>query len=139
MDYQALLHRHDHEIYGEFPPGVDWRNVLQRMQRCVEELAAVLGVDLEPDWSAQDANFWCEMWLPLESGEMALIRFSSFGDMVAVIEDDTVPNRVLDQAQQVFAQHGFVYVPYAVLDAPYTGCAPAGTIATWWDRFFDYY
>jgi hypothetical protein len=138
MDYQELLHQHDHELYGEVPPDFDWRKARRRMETCIAELVAVLGVDLEPDWDSQDASFCCEMWLPLESGAMALIRFSSFGDMVTVSEDNPVPGSVLGQAQQVFSQHGFVCVPYAVLNTPYTGCAPPGTIATWWIRYFDY-
>jgi len=137
MDYQALLHRHDHPTHVESPPKFDWRKARRCVEKCVAKLVAVLGVDLVPDWDSQDASFCCELWLPLESGAMALIRFSSFGDMVTVAEDNPVPNSVLGQAQQVFAQHGFVYVPAAVLDTPYTGCAP-GTIATWWIRYFDY-
>ncbi len=85
------------------------------------------------------SDFCCEMYLPLESGERALIRFSAYGEMVSVSEEDPVSEDVLRRLQQAFAQHRFVYVPYAVLNVPYTGSLRFSTIVTWWDRFFDYY
>jgi hypothetical protein len=133
MDYQTLLLRHDR------PPHFDWRKTRPRIERCIATIEAIFGTQFDPEWGAQDADYCCEMYLPLEADERVLIRFSAFGEMVSVSEEEPVPEDVLCRLQQAFAQHRFVYVPYAVLNTPYTGCLQFSTIDTWWDRFFDYY
>jgi hypothetical protein len=87
----------------------------------------------------QDASFHSEITLPLENGLVACIRFSNFGDMVSVSDGNPVPNATLQLLQELFLHHGYVYVPAAVLDAPYSGRNPGVTgIRTWWIRYFDW-
>jgi hypothetical protein len=141
VDYQELLHRYDSHTHWECPPDFAYREAQSRFNQFVADLSAALGVEIGADTngSIQDASFHSQIFVPLPAGRLALVRFSYFGDMVTVSDDEPVPEEMLQLLQQLFAQHRYVYVPAAVLSTPYTGIAPGiGGIDTWWIRYFDW-
>jgi hypothetical protein len=141
MDYLALLRRHDHPTHWEYPPGFDYRAATERFARFVEELSAKLGVSLRAETGVhiQDASFHSQVFLPLPGDGHALIRFSNFGYMATVSDDDPVPEPTMDAVVGLLAKHGYVYVPAGVLAQPYSGSNPGVTgIDTWWMRYFDW-
>jgi len=106
-----------------------------------QPLAATLGVAprAETGVHIQDASFHSQMFLPLPGDRHALIRFSNFGDMATVSDDEPVPEPTMAVVRELLARHGHVYVPAAVLAQPYTGSNPGVTgIDTWWIRYFDW-
>jgi hypothetical protein len=141
MDYLDLLRRHDHSTQWEYPPGFDYLAATGRFARFVEELCAKLGVALRSETGAriQDASFHSQVFLPLPGDQHALIRFSNFGDMAAISDDEPVAEPTMAAVVGLLAKHGYVYVPANVLAQPYTGSNPGVTgIDTWWIRYFDW-
>jgi hypothetical protein len=141
MDYLELLRRHDHPTHWEHPPGFDYRAATERFARFVDELSAELGAAprVETGVHIQDASFHGQVFLPPPGGRQALIRFSNFGDMATVSDDESVPEATLAAVLGLLGKHGYVYVPGAVLAQPYTGSNPGVTgIDTWWIRYFDW-
>jgi hypothetical protein len=141
MDYSELLRRHDHPTHWEYPPGFDHASATARFARLVDDLSAALTVAprVETGSNIQDASFHSQIYLPLADGRFALVRFSNFGDMVAVSDNEPVPERTMRVFQDLFARHGYVYVPATVLAEPYTGGNPGVTgIDSWWIRYFDW-
>jgi hypothetical protein len=141
MDYLEILRRNDQPAHWDYPPGFDYHAATERFARFVEELSAKLGGALKAETGVhiQDASFHSQVFLPLPGGRHALIRFSNFGDMATVSDDDPVPEPTMAVVLEMLAQHGYVYVPAAVLAQPYTGSNPGVTgIDTWWIRYFDW-
>jgi hypothetical protein len=141
MDYQELLRRHDHPTHWEYPPGFDYQRATARFAQFVKDLSAVMGIALHSETGIyiQDASFHSEITLPLQDPLVAWIRFSNYGDMVTVSNDNPVTEETLQVIQNLLAQHGYVYVPADVLHTPYTGTNPGVTgIDTWWIRYFDW-
>ncbi len=141
MDYQELLRRHDHPTHWERPPGFDWQRAENQFAQFVESLSAALGTTLHSETGSyiQDASFHSEITLPLQNPLVAWIRFSNFGDMVTVSNDNPVPEGTLQVIQNLLAQHGYVYIPAEVLHTPYDGhAAGVGWIRSWWIRYFDW-
>lgn len=141
MDYLELLRRYDHPTHWEHPPGFDYRQAEVRFARFVEDLSAASGVAprVETGVHIQDASFHSQAFLPLADGRFALIRFSNFGDMVTVGDDEPIPEPTMHVIRELFSRHGYVYVPAVVLAEPYTGSNPGVTgIDTWWIRYFDW-
>jgi hypothetical protein len=140
MDYAQLLVRHDHPTHWEYPPGFDYETANARFARFVADLSAILRVSVSSETGAciQDASFHSQAFLPLPDGRQALIRFSNFGDMVAV-GDEPVPEPILATVLELLICQGYTYVPASALNAPYTGANPGVTgISTWWVRYFDW-
>ncbi|MFO0796667.1 MAG: hypothetical protein U0804_04265 [Gemmataceae bacterium] len=141
MDYASLLAQHDHPTHWEYPPGFDYAAATARFGRFMADLSAALGqpVPSETGSYIQDASFHSQASLPLPDGRQATIRFSNFGDMVTVDNNDLVPEPVMAVVLELFIRHGYTYIPAAVLDADYTGSNPGVTgIQTWWIRYFDW-
>jgi hypothetical protein len=141
MDYLKLLQRHDHPTKWEYPPGFDYRSAVDRFARFVEDLSASLGTAprVETGSHIQDASFHSQIYLPLSDDRFALIRFSNFGDMVTVSDDEPVPEATMRVVQELFSRHKYVYIPARLLSEPYTGSNPGVTgIASWWIRYFDW-
>lgn len=141
MDYLELLRRHDHPTHWEYPPGFDYRTATERFARFVEELSARLGVALRAETGShiQDASFHSQVFVPLPRDRHALIRFSNFGDMATISDDEPVPEPTMAAVVELLGKQGYVYVPAEVLAEPYTGSNPGVTgIRTWWIRYFDW-
>jgi hypothetical protein len=141
MDFLKLLRQHDDPIRWERPPGFDAGVAAERFARFVEDLSARLSVAVRSEAGVfvQDASFHSQAFLPLPGGPPAQIRFSNFGDMASVSEDERVPEPTMAAVVELLARHGYVYVPAEVLDQPYTGNNAGVTgIKTWWIRYFDW-
>ncbi len=141
MDYAKLLARHDHPTQWEYPPGFDYNAATSRFAEFVAGLSEVLGSAplAETGVHIQDASFHSQVFLPLPGGRHGLIRFSNFGDMATVSDDEPVPEPTMALVTELLPRHGYTYVPAGVLHAPYTGSNPGVTgISSWWIRYFDW-
>ncbi len=141
MDYVDLLQRHDDPQRWEFPNGFDYDAATVRSAMFADALAVALGqpLRLESGSDIQDASFHSQIYLPLGKERFALIRFSNFGDMVTVSEDEPVSNELIQMVVDLMKKHDYMYVPSSVLEQPYTGKNSGVTgIRDWWTRFFDW-
>lgn len=141
MDYVELLQRFDDPQRWEYPKGFDYDAATGRFAIFADALSSALGQPLrtESERYIQDASFHSQIYLPLDKERFALIRFSNFGDMVTVSEDEPIPNEVKEMVIDLLGHHNYVYVPASVLEHPYTGVNPGVTgIRNWWIRYFDW-
>jgi hypothetical protein len=141
MEYAALLALHDHPILWEYSLDFTHDTATARFAKFVEELSAALGTSLRSETGSyiQDASFHSQVFLPLSDDHCAVVRFSNFGDMVAVDDEEPIPDTTIKQVTELLAKHDYTWVPAAVLHAPYTGVNPGVTgISSWWIRYFDY-
>ena len=122
-------------------PGFAYRESIARFRAVAKELSNELGAELrtETETHIQDASFHSQIYLPGGWFGHHLIRFSNFGEMVSINDDDGLPPDLLERIQAILKRHGYVYMPYALLEQPYTGVNPGVTgIETWWIRYFDW-
>ena len=141
MDYAQLLAQHDHPTHWKYPPGFDYKVAIARFKQFVADLSTALGqsVPSETGVHIQDASFHSQVFLPLPGGRQGLIRFSNFGNMATVGDGEPVPESIMSVVLELFARHGYTYVPADVLDADYIGLNPGVSgIRTWWIRYFDW-
>jgi hypothetical protein len=67
------------------------------------------------------------------------LRFSNFGDMVALTPDHEVDAATLNIILRLCVEKGYVFIPTEVAERPYDGQNPGVTgIEDWWVRFFDW-
>jgi hypothetical protein len=141
MEYAQLLARHDHPTQWESPPDFDYNAAASRFAAFVQDLSEAIGATVRSETGAeiQDASFHSQAFLPLPANRRAVIRFSKFGDMVTVGDDERVPASMMKLIVELITRHGYTYVPAIVLNAPYTGSNPGVTgISSWWIRYFDW-
>lgn len=140
MDYQALLYKHDHPTRLECPFWFSRRLAEKRLEAVHRALADGLDdpVEAESGVQIQDASFHGEIRLGVFDGEIVVIRFSNFGQMVAVSGEDCISGAMLDQIKAIFAEHGYVYVPLGELGAYAGRNRGIDGIESWWDRYFDW-
>lgn len=136
-----LLRQYDDPWSWEYPVGFDYDAATRRFAKFADALSALLGVPLKSETGShiQDASFHSQIYVPLDSERYTLIRFSNFGNMATVREDELVPDEMKGTIIDLFEKHGYVYVPATVLDQPYTGTNTGVTgIRNWWIRYFDW-
>lgn len=141
MDFVAILKKYDDPRYWEYPPGFDYTAATQRFEKFADSLSSTMGFRIESETGGmiQDASFHSQIFLPLENDNQAVIRFSNFGDMVTVSEEEPVPPETLRTVVALLVSQGYVYVPAEVLLQAYTGKNPGvDGIHTWWVRYFDW-
>ena len=147
--FDDLLRRHDAPATYE-PFGFDREAAERRFRDLLPALRAVLGESLqfEDGPAIQDASFFAQVFLPRESlgrvlapFDSGVLRFSNFGDMVAVHHEDALDPRALIRLREVLESAGYVFVPELALLDKY----PGGPVewaesrgATWWTRYFDW-
>ena len=139
--YDDLLRRFDDAGRWEYPAGFDYARAVQRFKRIAEELASRWDKPLtvETESHIQDASFHSQIMVPVRDGEFVLVRFSSFGDMATFAEEVAIPDDLRGTLLELFQEHGYIYVPARVLEAPYSGENPGVTgIRSWWIRYFDW-
>ena len=154
-EYLALLQRVDDPVYAEFPPDYDKRGAVKKFGTLVAVLQARLGCLLEVEHDIQDASHHGAAYLPydaLTEEYVTSVRASNFGNLATLWNEESI---VLPSYYSVIRwtleEHGYIYVPSAVLHLPYTGKNPAITntpdmknadgsirVPSWGDRFFDY-
>jgi hypothetical protein len=131
--------------HRENPDGFDYREARKRFLAFVPALNAALGVACEvtPEDRVQDCSFHGEIVLPSEvvidwdPTILTALRFSNFGNFVAVVSEVNVRRNQLPLIGSTLAEYGYVYVPDEVLEEPYDGDM-APDIRSWHVRFFDY-
>jgi hypothetical protein len=141
MNYTELIERYDDPAHWDYPLGFDYKAATGRFVKFVEALSSALNTPLNSETGSaiQDASFHSQIFLPLDKKRHALIRFSNFGDMTTVSEDEPVPEALLKVVVELLVTHGYVYIPASVLEQPYTGKNPGVTgIRNWWIRYFDW-
>ena len=122
---------------GNIHRNFDYNEAIRRFRRVVAELERQLGKTLEVQTEShiQDASFHSQVCLP--GG--GIMRFSNFGDMISVVDEESANGDALDVAKRIVQEHGYAYIPEEVLQAPYTGENPGVTgIRDWWIRYFDW-
>jgi hypothetical protein len=135
---EGLLQRLDEGEPRDRPTTFDYDSVSARFHEVRRALEAEFRTDLRFETGAkiQDAAFHSYVALPSPLGP-ASVRFSNFGDLTSIWSDEkTVPPEILVRAIGVLERHGYVYVPFSLLERPFTQDDP--NIRDWWTRFFDY-
>lgn len=141
MDHIELLKRHDDPQRWEYPEGFDYDRATKRFATFADDLSVALGHQLNTESGShiQDASFHSQIYLPLNDEWRAVMRFSNFGDMVAISDDESVPAQSMKLILDLLTKHGYVYVPSSVLEESYPGTNPGVTgIRDWWIRYFDW-
>lgn len=135
----------------EAPEEMDWRAMevrvealrplIERLTGHVFELslpeAASFYGDLTSQYRREDGN---------EILTLLGVRFSNFGELFTVwsIGARELPADVVAKVIEVTRDHGFVYVDYEALRAPYTGVVErfkdlkVVAVSNWFTRFFDH-
>jgi len=137
---QALLRKLDDPVRWEYPPGFAHQDAIKRFLDFAHQLEHALGVALETETGTaiQDASFHSQVRVPSPDSVVQL-RFSNFGDLVALSAEDSVATDIVDTIKRLALSLGYVYVPTRSLTTPYTGRNPGVTgIRDWWTRYFDW-
>ncbi|MEO0328817.1 MAG: hypothetical protein AAF217_09490 [Pseudomonadota bacterium] len=141
MKIESLLELHDDETRWEAPANFDYAEARTRFAEFVDVLEAVFETSFQSETglNIQDASFHSQIFFDSGLTRCHLIRFSNFGDMVAIADDDEIPLSLLIRLQAMLTQAGYTVVPFEYLEKPYTGLNAGVTgIDTWWIRYFDY-
>jgi len=141
VNYLELLQRFDDPRCWEYPDGFDYDAAALRFATFADALSIAFGQPLKTESGSdiQDASFHSQIYLLLGGVRFALIRFSNFGDMVTVSEDEPIPHEVKEMVIDLLKKHEYSYIPSSVLEQPYTGKNPGVTgIRDWWIRYFDW-
>ncbi len=134
-EFLELMRSHDHPRRLETPPG----GVCGGTSEFQAELQKMLGAEVKiaADDQIQDASFHQQIAI----GD-ACLRFSSFGKMVAFVDEEEVDHRLKLTIDALLRAHGFTLIPRKFLDQPCTGKAKgfrgSNVFKSWWDRFFEY-
>lgn len=140
-DYIQLLERHDDPVLAEYPDGFNYKEAERRFYEFVTDFAGQWDrpLDSETGVLIQDASFHGLIRVPLVNDEHVSVWFSNFGDMATFAEEVTVPDSLKQTLITLFEKHRYVYIPYEILEKPYSGKIPGVTgFKTWWRRSFDW-
>ena len=135
-EYRDLLRSLDDPVNWESPPGMDYEDQIARFFQFVSQLEKRLGnkLKVETGSNIQDASFHSEVLL----GNTCL-RFSNFGNMIAVSDDKAIPPVTLETVVELAQQNGYIFIPTELLEEEYDGDNPGVTgIRDWWIRYFDW-
>jgi hypothetical protein len=142
---KKLLKAADHPWELEQPPDWDPLEATERFLRLSGDVNRILGAECEIElWPMiKQATFHGEIILPaaaLQREAYAVIRLSNFGNLVAVLNDDSaVKPEVLVQLRRRFERSHYKYIPSTLLRRAYDG-HHRGTrqFGVWADRLFGY-
>jgi len=145
MNFYQLFHQLDEPNSWEFPSRFDYDQLNREVRAVWRELESQLGrtLPIEDGSRIQDASFHADIILwQQQSGKVihrVSLRFSNFGNMVTLTDEESVPDVEYRIIQSTLHDHGFTYVPTDELEKEYYGVIPdRRTIGTWWIRYFDY-
>ena len=136
LDALELFRKHDDPDHLEYAVGFDYPSALTRVQEFCAALDRATGRthEFETGGQIQDASFHSQIKLPT-----GWLRFSSFGDMVALVSDQDTSEPTLDLVQRLCGEGGYTFVPEQFTALPYTGLAKGVYgIPDWATRFFDW-
>ena len=135
-DALALFHRHDDPVRWECPEHFDRRSANSRFKAFAAALDQATGLvhAVETESYIQDASFHSQIALG-----SSWLRFSNFGDMVAITPDHVLDEPTLAIVQGLCRGMGYAFVPTEFAELPYDGKNPGVTgIRNWWIRYFDW-
>lgn len=140
-----LVRAADHPWELERPPDFDPIAAAGRFLTLAREVEEIAGQPCEIElWPrVKAATFHGELVLPaaaLRAEGFAVVRASNFGDLIAVLNDETaVRPDVLAALRRRFDRNRYKFVPAALVRRPYAG-HHRGTrrFGTWADRLFGY-
>jgi hypothetical protein len=139
-DYNAILHEFDDRVYAEQPLGFDRAGAERRFRDIHLELEKALGMPLEAETGVyiQDASFHSQIRLGIFDDEIVVIRFSNFGEMIAISGESSLPETLLKRVTEFLGDRGYIHIPESAL-GDYTGTNPGvDGISSWWIRYFDW-
>lgn len=120
----------------ECPNEFEFRKAIERFKKFVEDFDSATGIahDFETESYIQDASFHSQ--INLGNG---WLRFSNFGDMVAVTPEAEIPLEQMTKIEELLVSHGYVFVNTEYAEVPYTGQnRGVDGIPDWWTRYFDW-
>ncbi|MFD2784640.1 hypothetical protein [Hymenobacter rubripertinctus] len=140
---QRLLEQLDTAKNWEYPTGFDYLPKLRKLQLTVAVLQMETGLQLpvETGSAIQDAPFHSQVLLPGpdENSVNQVLRFSNFGELVALADEELIAPLLLATIVRLLANHGYVYVPEVVYNLEYTGKQVGiDPVLNWWQRFFEW-
>jgi hypothetical protein len=113
-----LLKEHDDPVNWEWPDGFDYKQATAKFAAFVELLGVEFDAKLTPETGVQiqDASFHSQVFVSPAGSDRFVIRFSNFGEMVAIHDDANVDSEVFKKLVKMFADHGYNYIPSDVLN-----------------------
>lgn len=127
--------QNDPESWG-YPSNFDYQGQSERAKRFHEQLSDLLESKFcyESGANIQDASFHSQIYL-----NGGLLRFSNFGDMVAITPEHDVDDQVVSAIETLCEEMKFVFVESEFAELAYTGKNLGVTgIDSWWVRYFDW-
>jgi hypothetical protein len=135
----------DHPWEIEQPPDWDPLAAVERFLQLIAALDQKLGITGEVQlWPAiRSATFHAELVLPpgvLREKEYAAIRASNFGELLAIVPDDSaVREDVVAAVRDLGRAAGYRVIRSSLTRKKYDGHhRGTGQFVTWRDRLFDY-
>jgi hypothetical protein len=91
-----------------------------------------------PKWdrSVQDASYLAALVLNIDDRFLTEIRFSRYGKMAVLTNEDLVPESILDAVKQILQNSGFNYISEIELGDSFR--IRNRMNGDWFHRFFDY-
>ena len=132
--YLAYLRDQDDPMRWVAPRMFDRCAELRRFQRFVDGLEARLGrkLDYELGSGIDEGAFHGEVFF---AG--AVIRFSNFGRMIAIVSGEVLSTQVRLLIDQVADEQGYIVIPASLLSLPYSGSnGLVSSDETWGSRYF---
>lgn len=121
------------------PASFDEKKATARFESVVQELERQFQGPCTPEDGIQDASFFAEVGLPRASfDDVVLLRFSTFGDMVAIRDESELDEEQLKNIEKILTRHGFILIPESAFAVPYEKEFAEKFHHSWWYRYFDY-
>lgn len=121
----------------ECPEKFDRENEMRRFLDFHKELERVTGKSFvfETEDSIQDATFHSQ----IDIGEYNWLRFSNFGSMISIFQDDEIDIDLMKIIKQIALEKDYNYVPGVCTNEKYSGDkTDRSRIEDWWIRYFDW-
>ena len=142
---RKLIKAADHPWELEQPPGWDPLEATERFLRLANDVNAIVGAECEIElWPMiKLATYHGEIVLPksaLKDDGYAFIRVSNFGNLITVLNDDSVVRpEFLERLKRRFERSHYKYIPSMFLRRAYDGHhRGARQFGLWADRLFGY-
>jgi hypothetical protein len=138
----AYLEENDHEIDRYTSDKFNYLKALLKFISFLSKIQDALQsrVIFQTGYRIQDASYHSEISLPdsaliSKKDCSAGIIFSNFGDMVTIINEESIKSDNLKLILDLFNNLGYVYIPLKYLEAGHSKRYP---LSTWRDRYFNY-
>jgi hypothetical protein len=119
------------------PRSAECNELLRAIQSAGDEIIAQLPARLTKwDHSVQDASYLKALVLDLNDEYLAEIRFSQYGRLAVITNEDMVPENTLEIIRNVLRSFDFNYVSETDLGEPFRRRTRMN--GDWFHRFFDY-